>query len=958
MQVVKKIRNQFEQPDGLSAEALAPLVVEYSSAVVEVNERLATCVGLLRKGLRSEALQRARMKPDLLEAAATLDFPELPDLIDILRLLECKPPEIVDRDSIGQLNEAFIEEKPLEEMLKLHRRLAIAKAPLPARLRLLRKIAERDPMNAVWGEDIKSWELARLQEIGARWLKVAKDASATEEIHQLSDEISSKQWTDPVPKDLRRAIREESKLRKDAAKVREIEHLAERLHRAYGELDDALARHLCQEWAELTEDAQDLVSPLMSESVSPVFEWLEEKAKEREVANLHLQRSDSLGRLLQDPNAKVGDLQRARDSVAALQLGLDPILEAQYVQRVDEINKANQRRMVLSLAAIVASCLLLIAGGFLWFRQQQYLAAVSAASNSITKLLEGGDIDAASQYVDSLAKENRALLGDPKIAALMTTVTQRRESEDRRREEFNRLLQEADAPDPKDLQAGRILAAEQQAGTEEEKIAVSRLRKRLGDYERQLAEAEFQAIRDDVSQLEASLQTIANAPAADSTNDQLEEILRKLKQLPIDYPKGVAQARKLLDLSVQRTTSLRDSIKKSLRDREMAATGMASIRAAKSIEEYESELRRFTEKLPNSSTSNEFSKVLQETKAWRSAEEWTRWCGDLARFSEGTLDPKDAKQLLQRFESVVSSMNGLPGKPYHAAVKERFQAPTDRVQKLEQLKQSLTKSIFLETLTLISAGQKRAFIDYSMLRDIESTRTAATANSASYVPIINDPSGTVVDRNYRGKFEIKTQPRQLVKTLLSELAKQDGFVSDWDQRIVQLMETVRDAADVDGVIKEILLSDILAIGVAGSSLQGKAFAPLTEFFIESSESRLRWYIESMENTTISPKVAELLEQGIAQIQKALQKQMADIDVLAKTKIVWCGGLVREESGEVGTFLVRENIPDGVLLVPTVSATGSGPGEFLQVGSITQGRASLQSKPESLLPGRPLFWVRK
>jgi hypothetical protein len=387
----------------------------------------------------------------------------------------------------------------------------------------------------------------------------------------------------------------------------------------------------------------------------------------------------------------------------------------------------------------------------------------------------------------------------------------------------------------------------------------------------------------------------------------------------------------------------------------MAATGMASIRAAKSIEEYESELRRFTEKLPNSSTSNEFSKVLQETKAWRSAEEWTRWCGDLARYSEGTLDQKDAKQLLQRFDSLVSSMNGLPGKPYHAAVKEQFQAPTDRVQKLEQLKQSLTKSIFLETLTLISAGQKRAFIDYSMLRDIESTKDM---NAAKYVPIINDPSGTVVDRSYRGKLEIKTQPRQLVRNLLNEIAKQDGFLTDWDERFVQLMETVRDASDVDSVIKEILLSDILAVGVSGSTIQGRAFAPLSDLFVESSESRLRWYIESMENTAISPKVAELLEQGIAQIQKSLQKQMADIDVLAKTKIVWCGGLVREESGEVGTFLVRENIPDGVLLVPTVSATGSGPGEFLQVGSITQGRASLQSKPESLLPGRPLFWVRK
>jgi hypothetical protein len=958
MQVVTRLRNQFEQPDGLSAEVLAPLVEEYSRAVIEVNERLTACVGLLRKGLRSEALQRARMKPDLLEAAATLDFPELPDLIDILRLLECKPPEIVDRDSIGQLNEAFIEEKPLEEMLKLHRRLAIAKAPLPARLRLLRKIADRDPMNSVWGEDIRSWELARLQEIGARWLRISKDPEASEEIQLLAEELSGGQWTDPVPKELRKAVCDEAKLRREAGKIQRIQHLAAGLHAAYSEMDEPRARDLVLEWNELTANDQNLLSPSILESVAPALEWLDEKTKERDLGNLHEQRSDALSRLLQVSGAKAVDLHRAHDAVTTLQMGIDPVLESQYVQRIDEINKASQRRLVLSMAAIVASCLLLMTGGFLWFRQQQHLAAVTSASGSISKLLESGDIDAAVRYVDSLGKENRSLVSDPKIAALVTEVSQKREAEDRRREEFNRLMQEADVPEAKDLQAGRILSAEQAAVNPEEKAAVSRLRKRLTDYERQVSEAQFQTIRSEVARLEAALQDIANAPASDSVDADIEEILRKLKQLPIDYPKGVAQAIKLLDLTNERTISLRDSIKKTMRDRETATSGMAGIRSAKSIDEYESELKRFCDKLPNHSYSSEFSKALQESKQWRLADQWTEWCNDLSKFTDGKLEPKEAAQIGSRFASLQSAVTGLPGQEFHAAIKERFPLPSARTQRLGQLNQSLSKSIFLETLTFVSASKKRAFVDFSMLREIESSRIAATTSSTSYIPIINDPSGTVVDKNYRGKFDIRTQPRQLVRNLLSELSERDGIVADWDNRFVRLMESIRDAEDVDGVIKEVLLADILGCAIDGSGLVRKAFDPLNNHLVQTSEDRLRWYIEADENESVGPRTVELLAKGINELKAAIEQQEADVEVLAKTKMVWCGGLIRDESGQVGSFLVRQNIPDGILLIARPSATGLGPGEFLQVGIVNQGRADLQAKAESLLPGRPLFWIRK
>jgi hypothetical protein len=114
----------MEQPNGLTQEKLEPLAAEFSAAVAKANERLNECIGLIRKGLRSEALQRVRMAPNLLDVASELEFPELGDWIEILQFYGIDIPDNLDTDAVTQVNEALLEEQPLEELLRQHRRLA------------------------------------------------------------------------------------------------------------------------------------------------------------------------------------------------------------------------------------------------------------------------------------------------------------------------------------------------------------------------------------------------------------------------------------------------------------------------------------------------------------------------------------------------------------------------------------------------------------------------------------------------------------------------------------------------------------------------------------------------------------------------------------------------------------------------------------------------------------------
>ena len=74
--IVDDIRSSLSSTSVEGVDFLRAATADYAVACDEVNERLRQCGALLHKGLRSEAIQLCEMEPNLLEVAASLDFPE------------------------------------------------------------------------------------------------------------------------------------------------------------------------------------------------------------------------------------------------------------------------------------------------------------------------------------------------------------------------------------------------------------------------------------------------------------------------------------------------------------------------------------------------------------------------------------------------------------------------------------------------------------------------------------------------------------------------------------------------------------------------------------------------------------------------------------------------------------------------------------------------------------------
>ena len=138
---------------------------DYSLAIDEANERLRQCGAFLRKGLRSEAIQLCEVEPNLLDVVEILDFPERDTWNELLALHGLSPPAALMLDVAANLNEAYAVEQPLATLLQRHRLLAMSHGPIKLRVETLRSLADADPENAIWDQDVRTFEEERVKEL-------------------------------------------------------------------------------------------------------------------------------------------------------------------------------------------------------------------------------------------------------------------------------------------------------------------------------------------------------------------------------------------------------------------------------------------------------------------------------------------------------------------------------------------------------------------------------------------------------------------------------------------------------------------------------------------------------------------------------------------------------------------------------------------------------------------------
>src|SRR6185369_2792758 len=117
---------------------------------------------------------------------------------------------------VEMLNRAYSEEAPLAELLKHHRLLALARAPLRERVETVRLLAKAEPTNAAWAEDVCDYEGARMSEIKAE-LRQIRQTNDWPRVQALKTEVAG-EWSTPMPLDLIGDVENEHKrlMRMDA----------------------------------------------------------------------------------------------------------------------------------------------------------------------------------------------------------------------------------------------------------------------------------------------------------------------------------------------------------------------------------------------------------------------------------------------------------------------------------------------------------------------------------------------------------------------------------------------------------------------------------------------------------------------------------------------------------------------------------------------------------------------
>lgn len=143
--IIDRIRATINSDCYEDTPEVRALAREYGEACRELNERLRRCSEYLRLGLRAEAIQAAETEPRLLDAVGVLDGlseTERQSWTDICEFLEIHAPEPLLFDAAVLVNDAYDDHDRLGDLLKEHRRLALQRAPLAMRLKVLREIAQ------------------------------------------------------------------------------------------------------------------------------------------------------------------------------------------------------------------------------------------------------------------------------------------------------------------------------------------------------------------------------------------------------------------------------------------------------------------------------------------------------------------------------------------------------------------------------------------------------------------------------------------------------------------------------------------------------------------------------------------------------------------------------------------------------------------------------------------------
>lgn len=436
LNLVREIKTAITNSENLPPEFLVELANEYGSACNTVNDKLLDVSSLLKIGCRDEAVQVAEHPRSVLDSVRELNFGNRKDWLAVLSEKKMELPPRLDFHSAVKLEEAYEKLAELAPLLKKNRLLALAQAPLQSRILILKKLAEKDPDNQVWKQDLVNLQEARLRSMADEYRVAVKQQDA-EKLADLMEEVQG-QWDVEVPRSLVKNISEALNSIGMESHLEKMGVVAKQLNQALVETDAKKGRQLRQRWMELNRVANLKGSDPMVKSLREPMRWLEE-LDQAHVADRNynqaiadLEQSIAVGVPLEDLDKRVAHVENfERDSSADL-------LNKAKGYRKSVIKEQRKQSQVTRYALIGAA---LAAVGFVaWFGMSQ-----SRSGNLIEAQEQLRVAIQQKQYSEGVAIHDAFpdyIKADSEVVGLYDQLQQSVQAEESRKGGMTKLLAE------------------------------------------------------------------------------------------------------------------------------------------------------------------------------------------------------------------------------------------------------------------------------------------------------------------------------------------------------------------------------------------------------------------------------------------------------------------------------------------------------------------------------------
>lgn len=300
---------------------------------------------------------------------AALDLPDPTAWAEFCQQNDLPVPPPLQVDRATQLNEAYGQGDGLDQLLRVHRRLALCHAPIKDRLQAMRAIADADPSSTFWDKDIRTFELARMKELKCEFAVAIRDQDA-ETVARLSVEVLQSAWREPLSSSLQSmASNAHERIRLSIVNTK-LKVLVGRLRDAFAAKDHPACSAVLDEIAKLLGGggaAQTGVSPEVAAEIRPVMAWVNQ---EKELARKRTAIAEAQRRLAEALDGDVDDveLESLYERLKQFDEPVSEDLDRRYHERLQDRHHAIQRKYRLMLVTVAAMALLVLVGGYLYFR--------------------------------------------------------------------------------------------------------------------------------------------------------------------------------------------------------------------------------------------------------------------------------------------------------------------------------------------------------------------------------------------------------------------------------------------------------------------------------------------------------------------------------------------------------------------------------------------------------------